>query len=1204
MTNDRTVAKAGGTAPFLLTRLLLLLALLAIAPAANAEQTFNLRSVSFSVPDDLAVTSRTREQEYDFANAAGTIQLWARWWFPDEPLLGYPDIVRHEARTVAGRDALFIHVSAGGQRSFTLAFTGKDGQGEQFLLQLHADEASVSESEQMALFDRLVASLVYDGVPAASGNTRQKGDAAPQGGATRAFDGFRMAIPADWSEHAGETPVDGVKQVVLAPPSADSIVWVATSSGRDGMDALQTIDAFAGLLFGEYLVIKSIDGETYPEIAGSPVNAMDYTANVFPVAGIELPYKRGRGRVYRGGDAGQAFVIVTIAAADAPAAGMDELDAMARSLSFATAGAVAADQPGGTTTIEIPLAVDGMADRPGANWLPLLQQRFGTDCALVDLANWTDPRREVLEDAGATLVFVALCQGGAQPVFGVNFRYDIRTATSDYFNPLILAMFKANARQGFAFLETRDAVLATISLKDNRTLSLSIDEVTPPAAPADDPKANGNEGLTIERQGRQQDNAAPTPGGKDTEDTAQADWEAVLRPRNFGVLFDGKSLDAFRGFGFQGGDFATQARLAGNALDIAIPEKSGWAKTGIVSAAPVVRMPYPGSPLATEIAVAATLDAPDTHLMIALAPDGKVAEDPWNGFEVHVAIRRHQDGAGRYAVHYRGERRGADGVFFWPSGTQRLSFLLTPDQELELRDEAGNELFTVPLTNSFAARKWHLAVYTQGAGKNAPARLGLRQVAVNAVDWQSPPAYSAPKREAGTMELFDGKGLGRIWHGFNRHEGQFDRFASFSGGALRIMTTANDKAGTIGLYSTDAALWLDRFRDDARLRLDIGLAGEATTGFELGLQQAYGLNGNVPGNGSFFAAIRRDKEGQLHLQAGVKPAAPAIDVPVEAMPDHLAIVLHPQGIRLDMPGAPQDLVPWDGLQDGAGLRVYLLAQADPQTGAAGLVLRSVSADWSPPALPAYDGPDPQAGALPRTEVFSGAMTDGWKPMETAYAKFSELASQEDGALVLRRRDAPNNDHRIGIVSTEPVIVTDRRVLRTSQHVRLSLVPMEKFAAWISLSPRQDDPNRDGAIRVVLEEVQDGPHAGQLRFALGFGYYYFWNRYLEPGWHRTVWNGDLTIRIGNGWVSADLGHDVKIAARYQSMGPGENLYLSVRPGTERYRETGALALTSISAGWDAPPGMTESQRWTLMDDKAFDPKAYLRALASEIDGVAR
>jgi hypothetical protein len=119
-------------------------------------------------------------------------------------------------------------------------------------------------------------------------------------------------------------------------------------------------------------------------------------------------------------------------------------------------------------------AGDRAGDRAGFQWLDVMNARYGGgDCRVLPLATWRHPTRAVMENAGVTLRFVALCQGDSYPVFGVDFRYDPRTATDAYFNPLYDAMYRANGGWNYSFLVVQDRLAIDIRGKGStRRVSL------------------------------------------------------------------------------------------------------------------------------------------------------------------------------------------------------------------------------------------------------------------------------------------------------------------------------------------------------------------------------------------------------------------------------------------------------------------------------------------------------------------------------------------------------------------------------------------------------------------------------------------------------------------------------------------------------------------------------------------------------------
>jgi hypothetical protein len=324
----------GGAMPrFYSAALWALLVLLTSFPMARADETlvYDLRTVEFKMPADWKITYSRRDQEFDFVSPDGRYELWARWWFPDEPLLGYDDIVRHETRVLAGQDALFRQIEDGGGRSLELAFLKKDAEDEIFLWQLHSNGTSMAEDE--AMFDALLAGLTLDGLPAQA--AAQPAAAAPdpqaQGEMFRDPEGaFALPFPTVWT--AQTTASAALRQAVLASPARDAMILVATANPDRGMTAAQVLDEYMGVLYRDTLVVKSIEDERYPTIAGTAVHAIETIAKVYAINGIAMTYPRGRVWIYRSGgeSGGQApFLIITIRPEGASQDLSDTLESMA-----------------------------------------------------------------------------------------------------------------------------------------------------------------------------------------------------------------------------------------------------------------------------------------------------------------------------------------------------------------------------------------------------------------------------------------------------------------------------------------------------------------------------------------------------------------------------------------------------------------------------------------------------------------------------------------------------------------------------------------------------------------------------------------------------------------------------------------------------------------------------------------------------------
>lgn len=357
--------------------LVLLISLLSFsAPAAQAleMEEYDLRTASFRVPADWSITYQSRDQEYDFASPDGRYQLWARWWFPDEPLLGFDDIVAHETRMLAGQEALFIHIESGSERMLEIAFPEQDAEGEQFLFQLMA-APSVPLADHRAMLEQLLQGLFLNGRPAlaaipvpqppgAAGAIpvpqppqTTPGPVAPaslpapsapiapegRGRYVDAAGAFSLPLADGWSGFPAEAA--GLRQVVLLSPARDAMVLAAVAQPDAGRSAAEVMAVYVDLLYREAVIPKSIESEAWPVIAGAEVHAVETISRVYAINGMALPYTRGRVWMYRGEAAAVPFLLLTIAPQDSGPEMGARLAAMAEGFATGGQGAASASAP-------------------------------------------------------------------------------------------------------------------------------------------------------------------------------------------------------------------------------------------------------------------------------------------------------------------------------------------------------------------------------------------------------------------------------------------------------------------------------------------------------------------------------------------------------------------------------------------------------------------------------------------------------------------------------------------------------------------------------------------------------------------------------------------------------------------------------------------------------------------------------------------
>lgn len=361
--------------------LCILLTALSGAVRAQADDlvAYDLRSVAFNVPADWKMTHSTRDQEYDFESPDKTYQLWARWWYPDEPLLGYSDIVRHEARELAGQEALFIHTETGVERFLQMAFLKKDEDGEIFLFQLISSQASLADHE--ATFNALLSQITLDGIAVQTATAPKPAVVAPvnrrpgDGVFQDAEGAFAVPMPQGWDVQT--TASQGLRQAVLVSPDRDALLLAVVGRPDRGLTGAQVLDDYLGILYRDSLVVKSIEDEGYPQIAGTTVHAVEYIAKIYAINGVAMPYTRGRVWLYRSDEETEArapFLIVSIRPQDAAQDLTAELKRMALGFTFDTGSApiapIISGQPAVSDAPQVavvaPAAERPVVERPAA----------------------------------------------------------------------------------------------------------------------------------------------------------------------------------------------------------------------------------------------------------------------------------------------------------------------------------------------------------------------------------------------------------------------------------------------------------------------------------------------------------------------------------------------------------------------------------------------------------------------------------------------------------------------------------------------------------------------------------------------------------------------------------------------------------------------------------------------------------------------
>jgi len=145
----------------------------AVMPAAPSRaddwKAYRLADATFEVPAGWTQSSSERGREIILTDPAGR-ELRVEWWFEDEPILGYSDIVSHRRITMAGKNATWVHSSFPSLHSVMVVLDEKRKDGRKLLLVLQAPGREAAAT--IRLFDEILARVGF-------GKPGEKSGAAP-----------------------------------------------------------------------------------------------------------------------------------------------------------------------------------------------------------------------------------------------------------------------------------------------------------------------------------------------------------------------------------------------------------------------------------------------------------------------------------------------------------------------------------------------------------------------------------------------------------------------------------------------------------------------------------------------------------------------------------------------------------------------------------------------------------------------------------------------------------------------------------------------------------------------------------------------------------------------------------------------------------------------------------------------------------------
>lgn len=1128
----------------LLAHLLALFIAVMLAPAASADTVHSLGEAEIRVPADWTEAGHRPGREVGFTGPGGAV-LTVRWWFPDEPLTGYADEVSSANRMFPAGSALVLRAQAGDTPRVTAAFERLNADGERLLLTVEGPGSTLEAVEALLL--PIAGQVRFDADAPATAPAASLPEVlgAGQGGwhHDSAAD-VSVQVPAEWTVQGTDLP--GGRILTVLAPDSDALFMAAVPDGQ----VPEFIDAQVDRFLGEIAIAQDIIAEGDEEVAGISGHAAMLHASIDPPGDVTLSFAEGSAWIFTGTSARGEVLLAALHARDAGAAMTDALAGIAQSLTYgpppdeAATPATPPDAVGPDAIPAAPLTAEEI--------LALASPRLGGDC--LPLALDGDALTAAL--TGVAVSARAGCAGQGVDLVIAVLPQDARGAPGPL-SMLYLRAFMAGQGSIVAFADPERRLLVVL-------------------------RPDGAAGFAVEVADLSA--AAPAPAGT-----------ATPAPAGPAPLFVGMPSPEWELHLARGGR-AEWARYEGGAFVADVPAGSDFRVTGLRTVSPVVRLPAAGDGFVTRLSIDLETDRLD-NVVIALVESGLQGQLDWHDHEIWLGVERYGDAVPELvlAVQQQVARRMPLPDASVLAG---LEIELRPDGLIRVANGDGAVLMEGRLADRPGAGPWHLQISATAPEAGVAARLALRGVRLEELAFDPAAGPEALLGEAPQeVVLFDGRGPGPHFALHGPRDADLAALAGFGDG-MTIRAEASGLRG-LGLHSPPPVVWLDRFGPGGSARLRLEFDPAATEGVQVALAAPMSHDDQDPGFPRVLLHWRRVGEAH-YLTRTIDHAEPRHSA-IPAMPAVVELLLTPEGVQILAEGFPEDVLPWPSLQQGAGLRLSVLAMGDHDSQPAAMTLRRIALLRTPaPADPLEPVPAPGVEPLPVLHLFPdpAAPWEGYGLAGLSFDGAGRLAG--DGSAVIEAPEGYEGG-RVGLLSVGPVAVLDHRLDRAGYRLAFAFDPPATDGAEILLSQTRAPDMADGAeISIRLVRQAQGRMAGDWLFQVQGGFYATWTRRI-PAAAMEGWDGRLEIRIAKGAAQVSLPGITGISVRdFIGLRSGVSLFAAVQSRSSEPYGAARMALRSVDGGWVAPPGMTARTRLLLLGTENFDAETWIGLLRAELE----
>lgn len=687
------------------------------------------------------------------------------------------------------------------------------------------------------------------------------------------------------------------------------------------------------------------------------------------------------------------------------------------------------------------------------------------------------------------------------------------------------------------------------------------------------------------------------PNGQERADAPQSGEPSMAVAKGPEVLFAGEMSDRWVPYQADGGKFKDFAKLDQGMLIVDVPTGHSWGRTGMYSNGTVVEHPRGAD---KGVRLTALLDpAASTDAILSLVPSEAKTNDEWRYHHVRVGMHLETENGPRTLTLWIAQQavmtREIDAV------TERIDLVIRPDDAVVVTDAGGKILLQGVMPGDVPQEGYRLYTLAGTSAKRGgkAVRLALKRIERSPEPFAVQAAHDAVLEGARRTILFDGGVLGRWLAPLAGQGGDFRKHARLEDGEVAVDVPAGSHWGKVGVYSPGAVLWLDSFGPGAEAGVTFEFDPVRTTGFVVALSPLFNLKNNDPSKPYVWAQWNANEDGSggksmLLIDPGDSKGAWKVETGPQA-PGKVTLRISSDGVLAQGLGGPDERFPWKWAVPNMGFRVYAFSQAGKAGLPVRMALKRITLDRvagaSLPAAEPAEGVEP----LDVETLFAGSAGGAWEPYNIRGADFAKHGRFEAGRLVAEVPAAAHSWPKIGIVSREPALTFNERILHTPYAVRVVCDRARTSGVEaVFRSAKTAEMDRGAEVLTSFVRHDTGPDAGNYVLSLSGEHstYRTWSRRVDAGWVEANWNGVLEVRFGDGWVEAGLPGGPAIRGADLRSGKGWGYHMAVTACPSVKSGASALALEKITGGWVTPPGMSADERWNLVDDEKFDAGAFL------------